>query len=114
MPDPSVEALPEGTALAYARMRERFVGGLTARWADIVAADTDAQRQFLLHRMSGAAGSFGCHELGLAAGRAEAAAEAGDRSALALALDALSAMIERMVQPAAAPSLQPHQQKETS
>jgi len=108
------DALPEGTALAYARMRERFIDGLAGRWADIVAAETDAQRHFLLHRMSGAAGSFGCNELGLAAGRAEAAAEAGDRDALALALDALAAMIECLVPRATTSFLPSPQQKETS
>lgn len=112
MPVLPTEALPEGTALAYARMRERFVSGLAGRWADIVAAETQAQRHFLLHRMSGAAGSFGCDELGLAAGRAEAAAEAGDGGALALALQALAAMIERMAPGSTAPSPQSDRKKE--
>ncbi|MDP9902264.1 Hpt domain-containing protein [Variovorax ginsengisoli] len=93
-------------------MRQRFVAGLAARWAEIVAAESDAQRQFLLHRMSGAAGSFGFDELSVVARRAEAAAEAamaaGGRNAQAL--ETLCAMIDGLVRSSAFLQSPPHKE----
>lgn len=81
-----VDSLPPGTQAAFLRVQAQFVDGLLERWAAIQAAQDDAQRQALLHRLKGAAGSFGFAALSGAAHRAESAAAHADAAALGTAL----------------------------
>jgi HPt (histidine-containing phosphotransfer) domain-containing protein len=89
-----VDALPVGTEQAFLRLQLRFVDGLPDRWAAIEAAQDNAQRHALLHRLKGAAGSFGFHVLGHAAQRAEEAASRADAWALGAALQDISTEID--------------------
>lgn len=89
-----VDVLPAGTEQAFLRLQRRFVDGLPDRWAAIEAAQDDAQRQALLHRLKGAAGSFGFHTLSQAARRAEEAASHADAWALGTALHDISTEID--------------------
>ena len=89
-----VDPLPAGTEQAFLRLQWRFVDGLPDRWAAIEAAQDHAQRQALLHRLKGAAGSFGFHALGDAAHRAEEAASRADAWALRAALRDISTEID--------------------
>ena len=92
-----VDPLPAGTEQAFLRVQARFVDGLPARWAAIEAAQDDTQRQALLHRLKGAAGSFGFIALSGAAHRAEEAASRADAVALGTALHAISTEIDVLV-----------------
>ncbi|WP_435457933.1 Hpt domain-containing protein [Variovorax sp. LT2P21] len=89
-----VDPLPAGTEQAFFRVQARFVDGLPARWAAIHAAHDTAQRQALLHRLKGAAGSFGFAALSGAAHRAEEAALHADPAALGAALHDISTEID--------------------
>lgn len=100
-----VDSLPEGTAQAFFRMQLRFVDGLPARGAAIHAAPDNAQREALLHRLKGAAGSFGFVALSAAAHRAEEAASRADAAALGAALHDISTEIEALTRGDAASNL---------
>jgi HPt (histidine-containing phosphotransfer) domain-containing protein len=52
-------------------LRKRFVAGLAARWRAITQADSPHDCVQALHRMAGAAGSYGFEAMGKAARRAE-------------------------------------------
>jgi HPt (histidine-containing phosphotransfer) domain-containing protein len=62
---------PAAVQAAFARLRERFVAGLPQRWQDIEAAEPGQALQDALHRLVGAAASYGLADLGQAARRAE-------------------------------------------
>jgi HPt (histidine-containing phosphotransfer) domain-containing protein len=63
---------PAAVQAAFTRLRAQFVAGLSSRWQEIeMAADATTQRA-ALHRLAGAAGSYGFVELGQAARAAEA------------------------------------------
>jgi hypothetical protein len=66
--------LPPGTLAAFAALRERFSSGLADRWQEIerLHGETHALSQ-ALHRLAGAAGSFGFEDLSRAARAAEMA-----------------------------------------
>lgn len=91
-----IDPLPAGTEEAFLRLQLRFIDGLADRWAAIEAAQDDAQRQALLHRLKGAAGSFGFIGLSDAAHRAEEAAARADAIALGTALHAISTEIDAL------------------
>lgn len=55
----------------YARLRVQFLAGLPRRWDEIRAAPPGPVRAAALHRLAGAAGSYGLLALGEAARRAE-------------------------------------------
>lgn len=88
-------ALPEGLDPAMAErfeaLRLAFLRGVPQRLQDAVAAGDDAARHQALHRLAGAAGSFGCEGLGQAAREALAALDAGDPAMLDAALGRLRA-----------------------
>ena len=88
--------LPPGTAEAFAKMRQGFCAGLSDRWAGIEQARDKAERVAALHRLAGAAGSFGFPGLGVAAREAEAAVLGTDAALARSALDALGAMIRSL------------------
>lgn len=80
---------PAAVQAAFARLRSQFVAGLPQRWHEIdTAADAVTQRA-ALHRLAGAAGSYGLLDLGRAARQAEALTEAPGEAALHDALQAL-------------------------
>ncbi len=92
-----VDPMPPGTEQAFFRVQARFVDGLPDRWAAIQAAQDDPQRQALLHRLRGAAGSFGFVALSAAAHRGEEAASRADAVALGSALHAISTEIDGLM-----------------
>jgi HPt (histidine-containing phosphotransfer) domain-containing protein len=82
------------TEAAFELLRLRFVAGLPARWDEIEHAASAPARQAALHRLAGAAGSFGLAPLGEAARRAERLLATDDTAGLAAALDALKLGLE--------------------
>jgi HPt (histidine-containing phosphotransfer) domain-containing protein len=95
---PPSDALPPGTEQAFARMQASFCAGLQSRWVDIATAADDSARLAALHRLAGAAGSFGYPDLGHAAKRAEVAATQADANALRVALLALQGEVAALTQ----------------
>nr|WP_276595276.1 Hpt domain-containing protein [Roseateles albus] len=84
---------PAATA-AFDLLRERFVAGLPQRWAEITASIGDPSAQLTaLHRLAGAAGSYGLAELGQVARRAELSLEQGLAADLSEALAELAQLI---------------------
>jgi hypothetical protein len=73
--DPSDPAAGQSPAVqaAFARLRSQFLAGLPQRWAEIVSAPPGPLRSAVLHRLTGAAGSYGLIALSEAARRAEMA-----------------------------------------
>jgi HPt (histidine-containing phosphotransfer) domain-containing protein len=76
---------------AFEQLRQQFLQGLTGRWRDINEASTPGDRKAALHRLIGAAGSYGYAEISERAREAEHLLEAPtiDAAALQQALDAL-------------------------
>ena len=94
MAEASVVRLPAAAEAAFELLRRRFIAGLPARWEEIEHAASVPGRQAALHRLAGAAGSFGLAPIGEAARRAERLLAAGDAAGLAAALDALKLGLE--------------------
>ena len=94
MAESPVLRFPAAAEAAFEALRLRFVAGLPARWDEIEHAASASARQAALHRLAGAAGSFGLAPLGAAARRAERLLAAGDAAGLAAALDALKLGLE--------------------
>lgn len=63
-------------------LRQRFVAGLAARWAQIAGAPDELSLQAALHRLAGSAGAYGFERLGQFAREGEAQSLAGAGSAL--------------------------------
>ena len=61
---------------AFRTLRDNFLAGLPQRWAEIESAPSSAAQQQALHRLVGAAGSYGFAALAAAARAAEQAASA--------------------------------------
>lgn len=86
MAEPNDRAGPTGPSAALKELRERFVAGLPQRWHEI-ANDIDLSRRGqALHRLAGAAGSYGFDAVGTAARAAEHALASGDAAAFDRAL----------------------------
>ncbi len=64
---------PAAVQAAFEALRQRFLAGLPARWAEISNAPDAAAQAAALHRLAGAAGGYGLPELGHAARQAERA-----------------------------------------
>jgi len=81
--DARAEVLIASVPSRFAALQRSFVEGLPARWLAIALAGrgSDAQRAEL-HRLVGAAGSFGYPALGEAARVAECCSDAGIHAAL--------------------------------
>jgi HPt (histidine-containing phosphotransfer) domain-containing protein len=81
------DRLPPASRPGFEALRQKFITGLPARWQEIEQAPDPAARAAALHRLAGAAGSYGYEELGQAARAAErlAADAAGPAFARALA-----------------------------
>lgn len=88
---------PASVQAAFIRLRAQFVVGLGLRWRDIEAAGDTAAQRAALHRLAGAAGSYGFVELGQAARAAEALCEDGEPATRHAALsDALLALRQQL------------------
>ncbi|NDG42548.1 MAG: hypothetical protein EBY28_25165 [Betaproteobacteria bacterium] len=81
--DAPMASLLPAAAAAFAALRAQFLAGLPRRWAEIADAADDTERRGALHQLAGAAGGYGCAQLGEAARRAEQAA--GEELVTALA-----------------------------
>lgn len=92
-PDPA-EGQSAAVQAGFARLRAQFVHGLPARWQEIDNAPTALLRQAALHRLAGAAGSYGLLALGAAARRAEQLCMADDAAAAQAALAAVSQALQ--------------------
>ncbi len=88
------EGLAPTVQARFAALQRHFVAGLPARWLELEAATTAATRQAVLHRLCGAAGSFGLERLSASARAAEELALAGSPEALAQALARLQLQIK--------------------
>ena len=86
--------MPPAVQAAFERLRGQFLAGLPARWQAIESAAPGAPQRDTLHRLAGAAGSYGFEALGQAARQAERLCDAGG-PALATALAALQAELAR-------------------
>jgi HPt (histidine-containing phosphotransfer) domain-containing protein len=91
-PSPA-DGLPPDARAGFEALRQRFVAGLPERWREIETAPDDRARIAALHRLAGAAGSYGFDELGRAARAAEHLAAAGNAPALAPALAGLHRLL---------------------
>jgi len=89
------EGLPPAALAQFEVLQRGFVAGLPARWLALETAATAQERQAVLHRLCGAAGSYGLERLSQCARAAEALALSAAPEALAPALALLKAEIER-------------------
>ena len=87
------EGLPPALQAKFAALRQAFVAGLPARYGEIEAASTALERQAVLHRLCGAAGSYGLEHLSQCARAAEALALSASPEELAPALVLLKVQI---------------------
>ena len=92
------DGLPPEARAGFEALRSRFVAGLPERWQEIAQAPDPAARAAALHRLAGAAGSYGYATLGQAARAAEHLAAGPPGPALALAL----AEVDRLLRQASA------------
>ena len=83
------EGLDGAAAAQFETLRRQFVAGLVRRQHEIEAAPDAAALQGALHRLAGAAGSYGYTELGQIARTALRALKAGEQADLAASLKRL-------------------------
>lgn len=93
-PDP--EPLDAAMSAQYELIRQRFVAGLKGRQLEIDAAEGTAMLHAALHRLAGAAGSFGYANLDCLAREALRALEAGAAEQLTSCLERLKQEIHRL------------------
>lgn len=95
-PEPPEDMPADGQAAAvqaaFLKLRARFLAGLPRRLEEVASASTGESRELALHRLAGAAGSYGYTALGAAARVAEQAL-----SADAAAFDAAMLQLEHVV-----------------
>ncbi len=99
------DGLPPAALDRFEVLRQNFVAGLAARHLEIQSAATAQARQAALHRLCGAAGSFGMDRMSQCARVAETLALSGPPEELAQALALLKGEIERVA--ACHPGLDP-------
>lgn len=87
-PESPADGQPAAVQAAFAVLRQRFLAGLPARWTEISTAQGAAARAGALHRLAGAAGSYGLPELSQAARQAERAGGEPDAVAALAELEA--------------------------
>ncbi len=88
------EGLPPAALAQFEVLQRGFVTGLPARWLAVETAATAQERQAVLHRLCGAAGSYGLEGLSQCARAAEALALTDAPEDLTLALARLKEQIE--------------------
>ena len=91
--------LPPGTQAAFERLRQVFLSGLQARWAQIDGATNPADQAAALHRLAGAAGSYALDDIDVAA---RLALHAVQSEAGAAVMDATLAALQRSLREAGA------------
>ncbi len=89
------EGLPPAALAQFEVLQRGFVTGLPARWLAVETAATAQERQAVLHRLCGAAGSYGLEGLSQCARVAETLALSGPPEELTQALALLKGEIER-------------------
>lgn len=95
MGDP-LDDLPAAQRAAFEQLRRRFCAGLPQRWAQIANAADATGQVAALHRLAGAAGSYGLPELDARARHALRLVESGAQAAqITAALSALQATLEQ-------------------
>lgn len=92
--DPADNLVPS-TRERYEALRRQFLAGLPIRWREIERAADPTVRTAALHRLAGAAGTYGFDELGHAARAAEYLADADSGQTLAGALAEVERLIRR-------------------
>lgn len=90
----SVEGLDGAAAAQFETLRRQFVAGLPRRQHEMEAAPDAAALQGALHRLAGAAGSYGYTALGQMACTALRAMKAGEQADLADSLRLLQQEID--------------------
>lgn len=95
------EGQPAAVQSAFAALRARFVAGLPQRWQEIESAASGAALEAALHRLVGAAASYGLDELGTAARlaltKAREPVPAGQPGATAAALAEVRRLMDEAV-----------------
>ncbi|WP_296509927.1 Hpt domain-containing protein [Rhodoferax sp.] len=95
---PKVESVDPAFAAQFRKIQQTFVAGLAQRLHDIQHALDAQARHMALHRLAGAAGSYGFGELSLLAREAmEVECAAPER--LQAVLQRLAAAVAELVQP---------------
>jgi HPt (histidine-containing phosphotransfer) domain-containing protein len=89
------ENLAPATRERYEALRKQFLAGLSRRWQEIECAADPAARAAALHRLAGAAGTYGFDELGRAARAAERLADSDAEPAFADALAEVDRLVRR-------------------
>jgi HPt (histidine-containing phosphotransfer) domain-containing protein len=90
----SFEGLDGAAAAQFETLRRQFVAGLLRRQHEIEAAPDTAALHAALHRLAGAAGSYGYTALGQMACTALRAMKAGEQADLAASLRRLQQEID--------------------
>jgi HPt (histidine-containing phosphotransfer) domain-containing protein len=95
-----MDDLPEGLSAshqaAFLQLRRRFCAGLPERWAQIEGAADTPERVAALHRLAGAAGSYGLVKLDTCARQALRLVESSaDAALVCAALADLRATLEQ-------------------
>lgn len=89
--------LPPSARAGFEALRRNFVTGLPARWREIEHAPELTARAAALHRLAGAAGSYGYEELGQAARAAEGLCSGACGAALPGALQEVDRLLRQAV-----------------
>jgi HPt (histidine-containing phosphotransfer) domain-containing protein len=87
------EGLSAASLAKFKVLQHHFVAGLAARWRAVADAATPPELQAELHRLSGAAGSYGFDRLSQCARAAELSSTGAAKPALAQALALVEAEI---------------------
>ena len=91
------DGLDPALAAQFEQIRRQFVAGLARRLDEIDNAPDAAALESALHRLAGAAGGYGCADIGDLAQQALRALRAADASAVASALAQLRAEIRTLL-----------------
>lgn len=91
------DQLPEAVRHEFIQLRELFRAGILNRWQEIESSVTREAREQALHRLIGAASSYGFTQLGEVARQAEDSLKAGGLTESSKAMQNLKAVIGELV-----------------
>ena len=94
MVGPDLSGLPPAAQAAFAALQRQFCAGLAERWVAIAEAPTPQAQTQALHKLAGAAGSYGMGALSQAARTAEHLAPQGPSAELSAALNQLHTLVD--------------------
>lgn len=97
MPVADFEQFPPALQQEFLRLRRNFEAGLPARWQEIHSASSHEKKVFALHRLAGAASSYGCNQIGALAREAEKWLKRADDGRLGPVMDRLAAAMNESV-----------------